>query len=176
MSARTLVVDTSIARSAGGDAAAAPVSCHCRDFLLAMRTVPHRVAITPDIRDEWRRHQSHFARAWLVSMYARKLVVALQPCSDPALRRAISTKVTTETQRLAMLKDCHLIEAARATDRIVASLDETVKSLFTSTCREIAQFREVIWINPTKPEEKSIAWLNAGAPAERARMLEAFLV
>jgi hypothetical protein len=71
---KRLVIDTSIARSAGGPDATYPTSKRCRDFLQDVLAFRHRVVMTADIREEWHRHRSRFARAWLVSMYARKNV------------------------------------------------------------------------------------------------------
>jgi hypothetical protein len=71
---RRLVIDASVARSSGGEAATYPTSKHCRDFLKATLKICHRVVMTPDIMEEWRAHQSGFARRWRVSMEARKKV------------------------------------------------------------------------------------------------------
>ncbi|MGA9382780.1 MAG: hypothetical protein WBV73_28800 [Phormidium sp.] len=62
---KLLVIDASVARAAGGESAKSPTSKYCRDFLLAVLDISHRVVMTPDIRKEWDKHQSSFARTWL---------------------------------------------------------------------------------------------------------------
>src|SRR6059058_625173 len=117
---KRLVIDASIARAAGGTNATFPTSKHCRDLLLAVREICHHVVMTAEIREEWNRHQSVFARRWRVSMEARRKVShenAVAP--DATLRGKIGRAASTVNEREAMLKDCCLLEAAIATDQIV---------------------------------------------------------
>ena len=60
----------------------------------------------------------------------------------------------TRLQSVEMLKDCHLIEAARATDRNVVSIDETVRQYFHTAARSVGPLREVRWVNPTLTDEQ----------------------
>jgi len=70
-----------------------------------------------------------------------------------------------------MLKDMHLIEAAKATDHTIVSLDEIVRALFINAARSVTELRIVIWANPDKTEEGCLAWLEAGAKVEKKRQL-----
>src|SRR5437660_6190664 len=71
---RRLVVDASVARAAGGEGATHPLSRQCRDCLLAMLHICHRIVMTAEIGAEWKRHRSRFAMTWLTSMEARRKV------------------------------------------------------------------------------------------------------
>jgi len=82
---KCLVIDTDIARSAGGLDAQEGRSKSCRDFLTAVLETQHKVVTTEAIRTEWHKHQSRFTRIWLVSMVARKKmrqIVWVNPCKD----------------------------------------------------------------------------------------------
>jgi hypothetical protein len=71
-----------------------------------------------------------------------------------------------------MVKDIHLLEAALATDRTIVSLDEnTARKYFIQAAQEIEALKTVVWVNPDVDEEQPIAWLLAGAPDEKERML-----
>jgi hypothetical protein len=70
-----------------------------------------------------------------------------------------------------MIKDAHLIEAARATDRIVVSLDERARALFREAALEVSELRVVMWANPDNQEEGVVEWLDRGARRERPREL-----
>lgn len=164
---RRLVIDTSIARAAGGEGATFPTSKHCRDLLLAVRTICHRLVLTSDITEEWNRNQSTFARQWRVSMEARRKVERLNVAPDTALRRKIEQTATVQSDRNAMLKDCCLLEAALAADRIVLSLDDTVRALFADAARHVGELRAVMWSNPDILDEATVAWLENGAKVER---------
>jgi hypothetical protein len=168
---KRLVIDASIARSSGDENAVFPTSKRCRDFLLATRDICHQAVMTAAIREEWNRHQSRFARAWRVSMVARRKLHIIDVPADEQLREKISQATTKTRDREAMLKDTHLIEAAIATDQILVSLDETVRVLFTEAVGRIGEIRRICWANPDKIEEGCINWLEGGAKNEKRRQL-----
>jgi hypothetical protein len=107
--------------------------------------------MTPLLRDEWKRHQSLFARAWLAEMTSRAKVEAIADIRNEALRvEAPGTASAT--------KDLHLIEAALATDKIVISLDERARAELA-----VPAAAEVMWIHPVDEGGRVIYWLNKGA-------------
>jgi hypothetical protein len=91
-------------------------------------------------------------------MYTRKKLVFLQVQRNPALRLRL-TFGHGPLEREAILKDAHLIEAALSADRIVASLDETARTLFQTT-----ELNVVTWVNPVSERARIKAWLEEGAP------------
>jgi hypothetical protein len=170
VTSRVIVIDASIARSAGPENATHPTSKSCRDFLLSVLEVCHRAAFSKELKAEWRKHQSSFARQWMTSMFARKKIERIESKSDDKLR-ALIQEIDVESVREAMLKDVHLVEAANASDGIVASLDETVRTLLRTHAISIASIRATCWVNPTVEAEEAIEWLKAGAPSESNRQL-----
>src|SRR5262245_53647061 len=140
---RRLVIDTSVARSVGGKDVPRPRSKNCRDFLTTALTVCHHVVMTPEINQEWKRHRSEFFVDWLQSMFARKKVFYLSDVVDKVLQSKIEKTAMDTRSAEAMRKDCLLIEAAIATDRLVASLDETARRLFVKAARRIRELRSI---------------------------------
>jgi hypothetical protein len=171
---RRLVIDASVARSAGGEDAIFPLSKQCRDFLKTTLTVGHRAVFTTPVREEWRKHESTFARTWRVAMVARKKLEIVEAPEDAALRDEIERVPAIERDRLAMIKDTHLIEAARATDRTVTSLDETVRRLFAAAAPRVRALRPIVWANPGNEPERCQGWLEEGAPPDKHRQLGAW--
>lgn len=173
---RRLVIDASVARAAGGEDATHPISKHSRDFLRAVLNVSHYVVMTPDIRNEWRRNQSTFARRWLVSMTARRKVLPIDIHENRELYTRLTHAASTPREREAMQKDTRLLDAAMATDNTIVSLDETVRRLFAVASVQVGELRIIVWVNPGNVEdEQPIAWLRNGAKAERARRLGTYL-
>jgi hypothetical protein len=168
---KRIVVDASVARASGGVDAVHHRSKGCRDFLEAVRKICHTVVLTPEILAEWKAHRSKFARRWLVAMYARRKVYRVDDTPDEALRKKIGLSTATSKQREAMLKDIHLIEAARATDWTVASSDNTVRELFSTACDKVGEMRMIIWVNPDRADEEPLMWLADGAKAVKERRL-----
>lgn len=169
---KRLVIDASVARSAGRENARDPTSASCRDFLKAVRTICHQIVMTQEIGEEWRRHQSRFARQWLLSMTARRKVYRLGGVLNSDLRGRIERVVSGKRDTEAMRKDYRLVEAAVVTDRTVASLDDAARELFAVAARRVGELRNIIWVNPGRSEEELILWLGNGAKAERKRLLK----
>lgn len=107
-------------------------------------------------------------------MVARKLITRVEAPEDTALRDEIDGAAANERDRLAMSKDAHLIEAARATDRIVSSLDDTVRRLFAEAAPHVRALRPIVWANPGREVESCPTWLEAGAPPDKHRRLDAW--
>jgi hypothetical protein len=92
-------------------------------------------------------------------MTDKRRVFRLTDGRDESLRRRMITD--------AMLKDVHLLEAALATDKRIISNDDRARNSF----RPIPDVRLVLWVNPSRPEEKAVEWLNSGAGIESYRRL-----
>lgn len=169
---KRLVIDTDVAQASGDEDATDPRAINCRDFLKEVRSQEHRVVMTREISDEWKRHRSGFAFEWRVSMNARRRVVDIDPPEDEELRDKVTKTASDENESEAMQKDFHLLEAALATDQTVISLDETVRGFFKQASQQVGEIRDIIWVNPDRTaEEQPIAWLQNGAPPEPHRQL-----
>jgi hypothetical protein len=118
------------------------------------------MALTPAIGDEWRRHQSKFARRWRLAMYAKKKIVILPEREAPELEDRILRAGRDHEQRQAMFKDIPLIHAAPQSDGIVVSRDENARAFF-----QIRELSSIMWVNPVGDPERILEWLEQGAPA-----------
>jgi hypothetical protein len=167
---RLLVIDASIARAAG-DPACHPTSLRCRDFLLAVLEICHRLVMTAPIQEEWNKHQSRFARKWRLSMMARRKVEIVEIQVSASLERRFPKVVASPFILAIMEKDRRLIEAALFSDHRIASLDEAVRRHFRNHGERLPELRKICWINPDAVDD-ACDWLKNGAPAERARMLD----
>ena len=111
------------------------------------------------IVEEWIRHQSQYSSEWIVFMTDKRRVFKVKDARNESLRRKMKTE--------AMLKDFHLLEAALATDNRIISNDDRARNSF----RRIPDVRLVLWVNPSRPEEKAVEWLTKGARLEAYRRL-----
>jgi hypothetical protein len=121
------------------------------------------MVVTPAILEEWRRHQSKFARRWRLAMYAKKKIVLLPGGEDPELEDRILRTGRDHEQRQVMLKDIPLIHAALQSDGIVVSRDENARAFF-----QIRELSSITWVNPVSEAERVLEWLGEGAPAADA--------
>jgi len=158
-----LVIDTDVVRAAGGKAAAFPTSKECRDFLEAVLTICHGMALSRELYAEWRRHQSRFAYKWRLSMLGHRKLAYMGDASNEGFRDAIASLPLTEKEREVILKDLHLVEAAMASDRVVVSRDEEARSSFRKAACHIPELRDIMWVNPTEDPGSVLRWLSEGA-------------
>ncbi|HAG83222.1 MAG TPA: hypothetical protein DCL61_19275 [Cyanobacteria bacterium UBA12227] len=170
---KRLVIDASVGRSSGGEEATYPTSVHCRDFLKAVLDICHKVVMTPDIRDEWNKHQSEFARKWRSQMVAKRKFEFLDVPVNEELWNQIDLLAGTDKQRAEMFKDLRLLEAALVTDKTVISLDDnTARRFFSKAAAQVDELKDIVWVNPDKiEEEQPIEWLQNGANPEPDRQL-----
>ncbi len=170
---KRLVIDASVARSAGGEEATYPTSVHCRDFLKAVLEICHKFVMTPDIREEWNKHESDFTRTWRRRMVAKRKFEFLDIPINDKLWDKIDQISGSNKHRAEMFKDLRLIEAAISTDRIIISLDDkTARIFFARAAVQVDELKDIVWVNPDKiEEEKPIEWLENGAEAESDRLL-----
>lgn len=168
---KCLVIDADIARAAGGKNTKDERSKSCRDSLIVVRDTQHKVVSTKAIRAEWHTHQSRFTTAWFVSMVAQKKICWIDAPADYDLRSKVEQATKSENKRKDMLKDIHLIEAAFQADKIVISMDETVRQCFHEATHSVATLKQIAWVNPCKSEETPTDWLRGGAELEKERLL-----
>jgi len=169
---KRLVIDASVATSSGERGERGVM---CKSFLLVMiDETAHRLVMTREIGAKWDIHSHPFARRWRRSMNAKRRVD--RPSFDPDLylRQKIARSSASEKSLAAMEKDIHLIEAAKATDNRIVSMDDTARRLFSSASASIGELGEIIWVNPANEPETPIQWLKEGAPNEDSRLMRSF--
>jgi hypothetical protein len=166
-----LVVDASVAGAAGSPESKHRTGRLCRDFLLGIRSVCHRIAWTDTIRAEWDKHASLFATQWRVSMLQLRKLQPLKHTEASLIGETIKERCDDAHIFAIVLKDCHLVEAALATDRRIASLDEQVRDHLRNLAAAIKDLRPIVWVNPAIAEDATVDWLEKGAPSERQRRL-----
>lgn len=168
---RRLVIDACIARASGGEGAVHPTSKNCRDFLKAVLEIRHRMVLTEAIAQEWDEHQSGFARRWRVEMFARKIVERIDVPEDESLRHRVARAADDPHIAVILHKDCHLIEAALASDKRIASIETSSRDHFRDVARSVKELPRIGWVNPDDPAEAAIGWLAAGADLRSCRRL-----
>jgi hypothetical protein len=166
-----LVIDADVAQAAGSPESKHPRGIRCREVLMAVRGVCHRMAWSQAIKAEWDIHaaKSQFAWTWLLSMMRLN---KLRPVELPGagLAGAIGASALDDGVKAILVKDCHLVEAALATDSRVVSLDETARGHFVSIAATIEELKPIMWVNP-ETDEDAVRWLEAGAPDDKKRRL-----
>lgn len=171
---RQIVVDSSVARSAGDTDH--PDSVMCREFLNSMLRICHKVVWSPEIKQEWDKHASRFTSSWLVAMQSKRKIIRV--AVDSGKRDALVELIGQADDwpaswREAALKDLLLVSAAFESDELVASADDKVRVLYARLSDKSVELGRVVWVNPRSASEEAVRWLEAGARRTADRRLRA---
>jgi hypothetical protein len=159
--ARRLVIDISVARSAGGERATHPTAKNCRDFLQVVLAKHYWVVMSPEILTEWVKYRVPIAITWLAAMRQKDRVYDITPPEFEELHPKIEGCARGEAQLRHMLEDLHLIKAALVTDRTVVSGDREVQHLFARATPDVKELRNIVWVDAN--DESVVAWAQGGA-------------
>lgn len=167
---KRIVIDTSIAKSAGGKKSIDFQSTGCRNFLQEVLSICHKAVFNKELKDEWDRHQSRFARKWLSIMKKRGKLIEIKRAKYQKLRDKIEEYAPHQSAFKAMMKDIFLVEVAIKTDNVIATRDSTVKEYFMNISNQIGELKDIIWLNPC--DENVIEWLKSVAMSEKSLKLQ----
>ena len=167
-----LVIDTSIAQAAGGVNSTHPTGMICRDTLLRIKNICHRIAWGNRMKEEWNRHLAKFTVEWLSSMMSMGKLVPVDDEPIPAHLDTIQRYADDPGLVETMTKDAHVLAAAIRTDQRILSLDEKIRNHLAGKLRVHDDVMALAWVNPTIPDEDAIGWLNEGAPLNARRTLD----
>lgn len=143
-----VLVDANIARSAT-DPARHPTSTACYELArtLLSRSSDSGIAMTPALKEEWRRHASPTMVSWLASMENRRRVRKEEDRRVRDLREAVSS-VDDVGVRTALEKDIHISEAAILHGLPVASRDDRQRQFLSRISSHYPLAGRVQWFNP----------------------------
>ena len=134
--------------------------------MIALRECKHKVVFSNELWEEWMGNRSGHAWTWMRTMRARKLVVRIAVPTDAGLREKFNRLAVNVGILDAMNKDIHLLEAAMATDRIIASKENEAHAHFAVVCDHIGEIRDVMWVNPVDEEDACAGWLKQWSACE----------
>ena len=150
---RRLVIDTSVIQSAGESEK--PLSSACRNFLIGVLEICHRIVMTNDINKEWEKHKhcfSRFAIKWKASMVRKGKVVYI----DTPAKIKLDLSGISEKEHDRIQKDIFLLNAALATDRIIVTRDERLQTDLRKTSEGEILADKYRWLNPITDRCESV--------------------
>lgn len=155
-SSKLVVIDADVAKSCSPPHSVHPSGTKNRIFLQNLMKICHRIVVTEELSEEYKKHASSFFRKWRVQMYARKKVKRVKSTSSLSARIAGLPDIEERAMK-AMLKDVHLIDAALCGDGVVISMDETAKGYFASVVENNFELKRVRWLNPKEHQASDIS-------------------
>lgn len=153
---RLLVIDASVLRASGGTDAVHPTATQCRDFLLGVLSICHRVYVSEATLDEWKHHASKFARGWWTSMAARRKIEWVDDAEDREVRGRLAKATLSTKERSAIEKDLHLVEDALRADSIVVGIDVRLTEYIDKAATFARKLGKVRFIDPREETAEDI--------------------
>ena len=143
--------------------------CYFAQFLAEEAFV---LVYSSEILEEWKRHQHSSTREWLSYLFGRRRVRKINVQPGEELRRGLERVALGSTQRKALEKDLHLVDASLAHEARISSADDVARGLFSKVAQEITRLRAVVWVNPgTMPLDETSRWFALLAPPEEGKCL-----
>ncbi len=167
-----IVVDASVARSAGESGKPQPEAC--RQALLAILDHNHRLAMSALVRKEWMKtrpgnpipYATLFALRWLTQMQSAGRVDEITLEENSPLRQRCLGSLQHNNQTItsvgAVAKDFHLVETALQADQRVVSLDVKIVGHLARLRETAEEICSVMWVHPVIHQSET--WLRDGAP------------
>ncbi len=171
---RTLVIDASIAFSAGEMSGEAKI---CRDVLKTVYSEGRfKITISPQGKDEWERHASPTSRKFYLLMINERRYVetsgVLSSETFSEIEDAVEQLAFSQRRRKDLEKDLFLLADALETDELVLSNDNKARTPFIQVAKSgTTTIARINWRNPLEKPQESIKWLSLGAKFEPAFQL-----
>jgi len=140
------IVDADIMRAAG--LTENPVSSNARKLLIAIRDGNHSVSCCAELKEEWDKHSSIYAKRWRNRMIASRRYNYVS--IDNATKIALEEK-SESNEKKAAIKDSHLIDLAIKADKIIFSNDNKAKLAFSILLDN--KFKIIYWMSSTNDFE-----------------------
>ena len=99
-------------------------------------------------------------------MRSRRKTVTVVATESLADLLGTESTLLSSSQLQAVHKDCLLVDAALACDKLVASRDDQMREILRKLCVDIHSLRNLVWVNPTAGGESPLRWLESGARSE----------
>ena len=103
-------------------------------------------------------------------MQSRRRLLSVDEAAT-GLAGALAGLAVPVAEQKIMLKDCHLLEAALASEQRIISKDEEAYFHFYHASGKISQLRMLVWASPMRDADECADWLAAGAKAETKRKI-----
>ncbi|MBN1961387.1 MAG: hypothetical protein JW841_10610 [Deltaproteobacteria bacterium] len=158
---RLLVVDASVARSAGETQH--PVSSACREYLNSILEICHRIAVNDEIKKEWSKHKSRFTSKWLCSMAARRK--PMQTVTSATF--TIDIKCYSKNDQPKIQKDLCLLKAALAADKIIITRDQKILEILNKQPTGAKLAKQITWINPDTESAETLKSMQTKSPHKK---------
>jgi hypothetical protein len=144
-----------------------------RKLLEAVREEGHIAVFNRQLRSEWMKHGSAWAKdKWLSVMERRGQTLDAEGAEYMDVCDSASRELSNEGERVALAKDYHLIQSALATGQLILSDELVFPRLVAQASRAVAKLKDLYYANPSEEGESCRLWVKAGAENQPERRID----
>ena len=123
-----------------------------------------RLAVNPELLDEWNNRRDAYSVSWLAEMTSRRLVDdETSAWADEAQFLGAASK----NHRAPLAQDIHVVRLAMVTERRLISLEQKLPRYIKATMKRSGcpgGLESLHYVRPTEP--RAVPWIAAGAPED----------
>lgn len=142
------VVDASIARAASGKDSTHPVPEVCRRVMEDILANGHSIVMDRTMFEEWKRHESGYAKKWKTGMFARKRLETISTEGTVAFIEEYEKCDMSDRCKSAIKKDLHILKCALLRGAVIVTNDRRLKECVETILDCIPRLRDLTWLIP----------------------------
>jgi hypothetical protein len=175
---KQIVIDANVGHSASSDERFNPQvgrrSDHSRQCIQAVWEERHVAVFNRQLREEWERHASGYARSWLSRMTMKERLVDEEGEQFLHLLGPACSSHENAAHRAALAKDFHLIRSALASGQLIVSDETNFPTFVAASCSSVPELTALHYGNPGVEGEVCKLWIKSGAEKEPSRRIDAW--
>jgi hypothetical protein len=146
-----------------------------RQCLQAIWEERHIAVFGRNLRDEWIRHASSYARSWFRNMELKSRVVLDDGEQFAELSGPACACLSGAGEKAALVKDFHLIQSALATGQLILSNETRFPRYVALASVAIRELASLHYANPAIEGDQCRLWIKAGAEKEADRRIDRWI-
>jgi hypothetical protein len=176
---KQLVVDANVGQGSSNDKMFNPVledsGAQSRQCLQAIWEERHVAVFSGNLRDEWGRHASSYAKRWLRNMEQKSRIMEEDGERFAELAIPACACLSTAGEKAALAKDLHLIQSALATGQLIVSNEVRFPRYVALACAAVQELASLYYANPTVEGDRCRRWIKAGAEKDADRRIDSWV-
>jgi hypothetical protein len=173
---KQIVVDANVAQGSSNDRMFNPIlgdlGAQNRQCLQAIWEEEHFAVFSRNLRNEWNRHTSSYAKRWLRNMEQKSRLVLEDGEQFSELTGPACDCLLDAGEKAALAKDFHLIQSALATGQLILSNEVRFPRYVALACAAVQELASLYYANPVVESDPCRLWIKAGAEKTADRRID----
>jgi hypothetical protein len=176
---KQIVIDANVAAGSSNDRMFNPIlgdgGAQNRQCLQAIWEERHIAVFSRNLRDEWDKHASSYAKRWLRNMEQKTRTIEEDGEQFAKMAGPVCACLSDAGERAALAKDFHLIQSALTTGQLILSNEVRFPRYVALACASVPELASLHYANPAVEGDQCRLWIKAGAEKDADRRIDVWL-